>query len=313
MFFLQSSPIDTAQIARVEDQIHDKIESLSHMSWHDGLISIAQWALQVGLKIVEALVIWYVGRWIIRHLKKLLSKLLTRRKVDPSLSTFFENLVSITLSVILIVIIIGVLGLNTTSFLALIASAGLALGLAISGTLQNFAGGVMVLLLRPFRVGDQIEAQGYSGVVKSIQLFNTVITTSDNKTILIPNGPISTGIINNVSAEPTRRVEWIIGIGYGDDFDKAQQVIRKILDDDKRVLKDRGYTIEIIELAASAVNIVVRCWVAREDFWPVFFDVNARIYKTLPAEGVKFPSSSMDVRLVDAQAAADTDSPQKGS
>lgn len=301
---LQLPTVDTTRIAEQQHHIEEKLDTLTHMSGKELLSTLINWGIELLLKIAIIIVVWYVGRWIIRKLVKLLDRVLVSRKADVSVRNFIGNMLSILLTVLLIIIVVDILGLNTTSLLALFASAGLALGIAMSGTLQNFAGGVMVLLLRPYRVGDYISAQGFEGTVQSIQLFNTILSTGDNKTVLIPNGAISTGIVNNYTQEPTRRVEWMIGISYGDDFDNAKRVIKNILDGDARILKDRPYTIEINELAASSVNVVVRCWVNNADFWPVFFENNAQFYKRLPAEGVVFPFAQLDVRILDPHADA---------
>ena len=198
---------------------------------------------------------------------------------------------------ILIIIVISFLGIDTTSFIAIFASAGLAVGMALSGTLQNFAGGVLVLLLKPYRVGDFIEAQGQTGTVKAITLFSTVLATPDNKNIILPNGGMSTGIINNYSKENIRRVDWTFGIAYGDDYDKAKATIASLLEADDRVMKDPAYFIALGALADSSVNITVRAWVASEDYWGVFFDMNEKVYKTFPKEGLNIPFPQMDVHL----------------
>ena len=205
-----------------KEKIAEKLTALSHMSGEEVISMIIRGALDISARILIALVILAIGRWIIRYLKNILRKMLTKREVDASLKSFLMSLVSISLTLFLIITIISILGIDTTSFVAIFASAGLAIGMALSGTLQNFAGGVMILIFKPFHVGDFIEAQGQTGTVKEIQLFNTIINTPDNKTIMIPNGGISTGIINNYSKENRRRVEWTFGIGYGDDYDKAR-------------------------------------------------------------------------------------------
>ena len=178
---------------------------------------------------------------------------------------------------------------------------GIAVGMALSGTLQNFAGGVMVLLFKPYKVGDYIEAQGQSGTVKEIQIFNTILNTPDNKTIIVPNGGLSTGIINNYSKEGKRRVDWTFGIGYGDDYDKAKEVLSRMLDEDTRVLKDPAYFIALHSLGDSSVNIVVRAWVATSDYWSVYFDMNERVYKEFGKYGLNIPFPQMDVHVIKEQ------------
>lgn len=249
------------------------------------------------VRIAIACVIFYVGRWIVRRLTMVIHKIFIKRDVEASLATFLLSLVNISMTFILIIIVISFLGIDTTSFIAIFASAGLAVGMALSGTLQNFAGGVLVLLLKPYRVGDFIEAQGQTGTVKAITLFSTVLATPDNKNIILPNGGMSTGIINNYSKENIRRVDWIFGIAYGDDYDKAKSTIASLLEADDRVMKDPAYFIALGALADSSVNITVRAWVASEDYWGVFFDMNEKVYKTFPKEGLNIPFPQMDVHL----------------
>ena len=232
-----------------------------------------------------------------RRLNKLVNKILTKREVDASLTTFVRSLVSITLNLLLVIVIIGILGIETSSFIALFASAGVAVGMALSGTLQNFAGGVMILLFKPFKVGDFIEAQGQSGTVREIQIFNTILTTADNKVIIIPNGGLSTGLMKNYSKEPTRRVDWEFGIAYGDDYTKAREVLARLLDADSRVLKEPAYFIALTSLGASSVNIVVRAWVNSADYWGVYFDMNEKVYKTFAQENLNIPFPQMDIHL----------------
>ncbi len=249
------------------------------------------------VRIAIACVIFYVGRWIVRRLTTVIHKIFIKRDVEASLATFLLSLVNISMTFILIIIVISFLGIDTTSFIAIFASAGLAVGMALSGTLQNFAGGVLVLLLKPYRVGDFIEAQGQTGTVKAITLFSTVLATPDNKNIILPNGGMSTGIINNYSKENIRRVDWTFGIAYGDDYDKAKATIASLLEADDRVMKDPAYFIALGALADSSVNITVRAWVASEDYWGVFFDMNEKVYKTFPKEGLNIPFPQMDVHL----------------
>lgn len=249
------------------------------------------------VRIAIACVIFYVGRWIVRRLTTVIHKIFIKRDVEASLATFLLSLVNISMTFILIIIVISFLGIDTTSFIAIFASAGLAVGMALSGTLQNFAGGVLVLLLKPYRVGDFIEAQGQTGTVKAITLFSTVLATPDNKNIILPNGGMSTGIINNYSKENIRRVDWTFGIAYGDDYDKAKATIASLLEADDRVMKDPAYFIALGALADSSVNITVRAWVTSEDYWGVFFDMNEKVYKTFPKEGLNIPFPQMDVHL----------------
>ena len=271
--------------------------STSNVSLDVFLAKMIDLGISVGSKILLAIVVFLVGRWIVRRLNKLLAKILEKRHVEASLSTFVKSLVNITLTLLLIIVVIGVLGIETSSFIALFASAGVAIGMALSGTLQNFAGGVMILLFKPFKVGDTIEAQGLSGTVREIQIFNTILATPDNKIIIIPNGGLSTGLMKNYSREATRRVDWEFGIAYGDDYTKARAVIARLLDADGRVLKDPAYFIALTSLGESSVNIVVRAWVNAGDYWGVYFDMNEKVYKTFAEENLNIPFPQLDVHL----------------
>ena len=271
--------------------------SLSTMSLDTLVNKLIDLSVSFGSKLLVALLVFFIGRWIVKKLNRLVINILTKRHVEASLATFTKSLLSITLNFTLVIIIISVLGIETSSFIALFASAGVAVGMALSGTLQNFAGGVMILLFKPFKVGDYIEAQGQSGTVKEIQIFNTIITTTDNKVIIIPNGGLSTGIMMNYSKESQRRVDWVFGIGYGDSYEHAKTVIARLLDNDPRVLKDPNYFIALTALNSSSVDIVVRAWVKAENYWGVFFDMNEKVYKTFAEENLNIPFPKMDVHL----------------
>lgn len=275
-------------------------DMLKGLSLEDALSKITNSFVDFAFKLIIAVIVFYVGRFIIRKLHSFLHNVFIKKHVEASLSTFILSFTQILLYFILLVTIIGILGIETSSFLALFASAGVAIGMALSGTLQNFAGGVLILLLKPYRVGDYIEAQGFAGTVKEIQMFHTIITTSDNKSILIPNGGLSTSSVNNSSREPRRRVEWSIGIQYGDDFENASEQILKILESDSRVLRDdpgKMPFVGITGLGDNAVSLTVRAWTASEDFWGVYFEMYKRFYAELPKSGVNFPYPQLDVHL----------------
>jgi small conductance mechanosensitive channel len=254
-------------------------------------------ALGIATKVAIALLIFFVGRWIIRKLKQLIGNIFDRRKVDSSVKIFLSYVVSAVLWVFLLVMIIAVLGWNMTGLVAIFAAAAFAIGMALSGTLSNFAGGILVLLMKPFRVGDYIEAQGFGGTVHKIELFNTTITTTDNKTVIIPNGPLSTGIVDNVTRQPTRMEEWKLTLAYGSDFDKASQVVMQALRADKRVLDNPAPIVAINELTTSGMVIVVRAWVERADYQSVLWDMNKVYYAALPAAGVDFATSATKIIL----------------
>ena len=258
---------------------------------------VREYVVPFGLKLVAAIMVLLLGRWVIKLIKKGLTKMILRREPDPSLASFVMSLVSALLTFFLILAIVGILGINTSSLVALLASAGLAIGMALSGTLQNFAGGVMIMLFKPFKVGDFIAAQGYEGRVSGIQIFNTTILTPDNKTVILPNGALSTGPVTNFNKETDRRVDWLVSISYGDDFDKAKAVLQRLCDAEERILKEPAPVIEILKMSDSSVDITVRVRVKPEDYWAVFFKMNEMIYKTLPQEGLHFPFPQVDVHM----------------
>lgn len=238
-----------------------------------------------------------IGLWLIRIITRGSSRMMDKKDFDPTLKPFIKALVSITLKVLLLITVISMVGVKMTSFIAILGAVGLAIGLALSGTLQNFAGGVMLLLFRPFKVGDYIEAQGHSGTVNEIQIFNTILKTPDNKTIIIPNGGLSTNSMINYSAEPKRRVDWTFGIGYGDGIEEAKRIIRQLLDDDPRIIQDPEPFVEVSELADNSVNFAVRAWVNAGDYWGVFFSMNEKIYNEFNAVGLNIPFPQMDVHI----------------
>lgn len=267
---------------------------------NDFIAAAANNIVSFALHLLAAIAVFYIGRFIVRKLNALVNNILVRRNVDASIASFVRSAVEICLYFVLIIAVVGILGIETSSFVALFASAGVAVGMALSGTLQNFAGGVLILSLRPYRVGDYIEAQGYAGTVKAIKMFHTEITTPDNKTIIIPNGPLSNGSINNYSQQTRRRLDWTVAVAYGTDFDHAREVIREILDAQPeiiRTLPGAEPAIYLGELADSSVNITVRAWVPKDAYWDVFFRVNEQIYKTLPQRGIEFPFPQLDVHI----------------
>ncbi|MDM8337792.1 mechanosensitive ion channel family protein [Mediterranea massiliensis] len=256
---------------------------------------LIDWGINAGERIIGAIIVFVVGRFIISFLNKLINKLLSKRKIDPSIKTFVRSLSNILLTILLIVAVVSKLGVETTSFAALLASAGVAIGMALSGNLQNFAGGLIVLLLRPYKVGDLIESQGITGTVREIQIFHTILTTADNKVIYIPNGALSSGTVTNYSREATRRIEWIVGVEYGEDFEKVKKTIEDILAADGRILTDPAPTIALHALDASSVNVVTRVWVNAADYWDVYFNINKQIYAVFNREGIGFPFPQLTI------------------
>ena len=251
--------------------------------------------IQAGGHILKAVIVFLVGRFLIRMLNRLVRRLMDKRNVDISIKTFVKSLVNILLTVLLIISVVGALGVETTSFAALLASAGVAVGMALSGNLQNFAGGLVILLFKPYKVGDWIDAQNVSGTVKEIQIFHTILTTADNKLIYVPNGALSSGVVTNYSNQTTRRVEWIVGVVYGEDYNKVEKVVREVLAADKRILDDPAPFIALHALDASSVNVVARVWVNSADYWGVYFDINKAIYATFNEQGINFPFPQLTV------------------
>lgn len=251
-----------------------------------------------GPKLAGAILALIIGLWLANMITGGLSRRMEKSEVDPSLRPFLKSLVSTLLKVLVVVSVLGMVGIQMTSFIAILGAAGLAVGMALSGTLQNFAGGVMILIFKPFKVGDFIEAQGYAGTVNAIQIFNTILKTPDNKTIIIPNGGLSTASMVNYSTEPTRRVDWTFGIAYGDDIDKAKDVLRSLLATNESVLKDPAPFVELGELADSSVNFTVRAWVNAADYWTVHFYMLDMVYRRFAEEGLNIPFPQMDVHVV---------------
>ncbi len=259
--------------------------------------SIKLYALEFGYKLAGAILALIIGLWIIKVLTNGLASLMKKRDVDSSLQPFLRSMLNITLKALLVVSVLSMMGVEMTSFVAILGAAGLAVGMALSGTLQNFAGGVMILIFKPFKVGHVITAQGYTGTVYEIQIFNTILKTPDNNHIIIPNGGLSTGSLTNFSKEATRRVDWTFGIAYGDDVDKAREVLLELIKADERIKQDPEPFVKVSDLADSSVNFAVRVWVDAGDYWPVFFAMNESVYKTFPKEGLNIPFPQMDVHV----------------
>lgn len=251
--------------------------------------------VEAGKSIVIAIIIYFVGKALISLVNRMLRGVMDRRKVDPAIQSFLGSLVNILLMILLAISVVSALGVNTTSFAALLASAGVAVGMALSGNLQNLAGGIVILLFRPFKVGDYIEAQGTGGTVSEIQIFHTILTTPDNKKIYLPNGALSSGNITNYSKEPLRRVEFTVAVEYGEDIDKVRKALKDILDKDARVLQEPAPVIVLGALADSSVNMTVRVWVKSEDYWNVFFETNETIYNEFNRLGINFPYPQLTI------------------
>ena len=278
-------------------QLIETVQKITTMDYRQLLTDLVQEGGWILLKVVLALAIYFIGKQLIKWVVRIMDKAFERHNVETSLRSFLRSVVKVLLLLVLILAVVQTLGINTSSFLAIFASAGLAIGMALSGTLQNFAGGVILLLLRPYKVGDYIEAQGQSGTVASIGLFSTCLKTPDNQTIYVPNNAIATSIIDNYSQSETRRVDWTVTISYGDDVDVARREILAMLAADKRVLTETAPVVLVNSVGESSVKLSVRAWVANSDYWGLYFDMNEKIYKELPSKGIHFPFPQLDVHV----------------
>ncbi len=250
-----------------------------------------------GPKLLLAIITLIIGLWIIKLIIKGFHRTMERSKLDVSLTRFLSSLVGISLKVLLLITVASMVGFEMTSFIAILGAAGLAIGLALQGTLANFAGGVLILLFRPYKVGDFIEATGHTGTVNQIQIFNTILKTPDNKTIIIPNGPLSNSSITNYSTEPIRRVDMVFGIGYSDDIKKAKETLEYLIRNDNRILEEPESMVVISELADSSVNFTVRVWCNSADYWNIYFDMQKNVKIEFDKQGVSIPFPQQDVHL----------------
>lgn len=253
--------------------------------------------LNFSIKVATAVAIFLAGKFIVRLLIRAISKLMEKQAIDKTLMTFVCNLVRITLMVVVVIAAIGALGVQTTSFIAIFGAAGLAVGLALQGSLSNFASGVLIVLFRPYRVGDFVEAAGIAGSVEEVQILTTILKTGDNKQIIVPNSQIMNSIITNYSANDTRRIDMIVGVSYGDDLDKVRRTIEELVAADDRILDEPEATIAVSALAESSVNFVVRPWVKTVDYWAVMFALTEAIKKRFDKEGISFPFPQRDVHI----------------
>ena len=279
---------------------NDIVSELSNLDFSKiAMNDVIGYITQFGKNVLVALVVYFVGRFIIKYTIKALRAVTQKRQVEASLTSFLNSLVSISLNVILAIIIIGILGIDTSSFLAVFASAGIAVGMALSGTLQNFAGGVLILILKPYKVGDYIEAQGFAGTVREIQIFNTVMATLDNQTIIIPNGPLATGSLKNSTKAPTRRVDIDVDVAYGADPDEVRKVLMDIIEADERIMRSGVFApfIPMTTMGTSGITFQMRIWVKSPDYWDVKFDTTEKVYRELGKAGIEIPYPQMDVHI----------------
>ena len=283
---LQATPLEAGK-GVIEAAKNGQIDQL--------IAQVTTTGIEMGKSILFAIVLAVAGRYVIKFINKMVARMLERRNVEPTVQSFLKSFVNITLIILLIIMVVGTLGVNTTSHAALLASAGLAVGMALSGNLQNLAGGIILLFLKPFKVGDFIEAQGVSGTVMAIQIFHTILTTPDNKELFIPNGALSSGNITNYTKNDLRRVDFSIGVEYGTEVDKVKQVTLDLLKQDSRIMQDPVPLIAVKELGDNGVIFVIRVWAKASDYWGVFFDTNERIYAEYNKQGIGFPFPQIQV------------------
>ena len=253
--------------------------------------------LEYGASLLFAAAVIIIGLWVVKKIHKMVARLFEKKDYDPSLESFLLSAITITLRILVIITALSQLGIEMTSFVALLGAVGLAIGMAFSGTLSNLAGGVMILFFKPYKIGDFIEAQGEKGTVKELQIFNTILITLDNKTVIIPNGPIANGNLTNYSTQTKRRVDFTVGIAYGDDYDTAKDTLLAFVKEDPRIIDEEDNFIGLIALADSSVNLTLRVWCKSEDYWNVFFNMNERIYKEFGGKGLNIPYPQMDVHV----------------
>ena len=251
--------------------------------------------IEAGKSILLAILIFVVGRYLIKFINKMIGRMMERKKVEPTIQSFLKSFINVLLTILLIITTVSALGVNTTSFAALLASAGVAVGMALSGNLQNLAGGIILLLFKPYKVGDYIEAQGVSGTVKEIQIFHTIILTVDNKQVYVPNGALSSGSVTNYSSEPLRRVDLTVGVEYGTEVEVVKQALEDIIKADGRILTDPKPFVALGNLASSSIDFTVRTWVKGADYWPVYFDLTRNVYEEFNRRGIGFPFPQIQV------------------
>lgn len=285
----------------VESVGHDVIKELANVDFESIAMSdIIGYLTTFGKNLLIALIVYFIGRFLIKYATKALKAIAKKRNMEPSLTSFLDSLVSISLNLLLAITIVGVLGIDTSSFLAVFASAGVAIGMALSGTLQNFAGGVLILILKPYKVGDFIEAQGFAGNVKEIQIFSTILTTPDNQTIIIPNGTLSTGCLKNSTAAPTRRIDLDVEVAYNTKTEDVRKVLMQQINEDSRIIKEPAAMepyLPMIKMSASSIVFQMRVWVKAEEYWKVRFELTERVYQALGNAGIEIPFQQMDVHI----------------
>lgn len=298
-YLLQTDPADSLNVQEHLAAVAEKLATTPVTTLVSELIDKA---VNFGLKLLAALAIYLVGAWFIRKVKGIVAGIFERKKTDAAIASFTQSIISIALTVVLIIITIGAVGVDTTSIAALLAGGGMAIGMALNGTVQNFAGGIMIIAFKPFKAGDYIQAQGYEGTVTEVNIVSTKLTTVDNKSIIIPNGILSNGTVNNFSDNVLRRLDWTVSVEYGSSAEETKEVLMSLLKNDIRILNvAKGAPadpfVALLSLSESSVKFVMRGWVHSADYWDVNFEINERIYEELPKKGIRFPFPQMDVHV----------------
>lgn len=303
IYLLQAAPADTLH-HNIQAELAAVAEKIATTPFSELLAIVGDKAISFGLKVLVALALYFVGGWLIRKIKRMLQRLFIKHDfLEPAIESFILSIAGITMWIILILAIVGTLGIETTSFAALLAGGGMAIGLALNGTVQNFAGGIMILIFRPFKAGDFIEMQGFTGTVTEVTITSTKLTTTDNRVIIIPNGAISNGTINNYSHMPLRRLDLTVDVEYGASVDSVCELLHKLINEDGRVLtaETSGKADPFVALSAmkeSSIQFVVRVWVKAEDYWDINFNLLKNIYTELPKNGINFPYPKLDVNII---------------
>ena len=303
LYLLQATPADTLH-HNIQAELAAVAEKISTTPFSELLAIVGDKAISFGLKVLVALALYFVGGWLIRKIKRMLQRLFIKHDfLEPAIESFILSIAGITMWIILILAIVGTLGIETTSFAALLAGGGMAIGLALNGTVQNFAGGIMILIFRPFKAGDFIEMQGFTGTVTEVTITSTKLTTTDNRVIIIPNGAISNGTINNYSHMPLRRLDLTVDVEYGASVDSVCELLHKLINEDGRVLtaetSDKADPfVALSAMKESSIQFVVRVWVKAEDYWDINFNLLKNIYTELPKNGINFPYPKLDVNII---------------
>lgn len=294
--FLQAAPADS--LNQIQAELAAVAEKIATTPTNELIGDFLEKAINFGIKVLAAILIYLIGAWLIKKIKGMLKRIFDKKGTDAAIASFTMSIVSIALTIVLIIVTIGTLGIDTTSFAALLAGGGMAIGMALNGTVQNFAGGIMILIFKPFKSGDYIEAQGFAGTVSEVTITSTKLTTVDNRIIIIPNGALSNGTINNYSDQKFRRVDLTVDVEYGTSSDAVKAVLHSIVKEDARILSEPAEPfIALSALKDSSIQFTMRLWVNSSDYWGVYFDTIEKVYNELPKNGIHFPFPQLDVNI----------------